>query len=191
MRDALSGGERDVMLVSRTGTILIGPPDLEGTAPTVPSLLALRQGAARTQIETWPNGESYLTAVVTPIAYRDLPSFGWSLVVRQRAEAAAAPAQAITRRLGFALGLAGLVALAGSVVLGSVIARPLRRLGLSAEAIAEGRFGDPVPDMRGVVEIRTIADGLMRVQSRLMESEPPGPPPPAARRRDEAEETAR
>jgi HAMP domain-containing protein len=168
LRDALQGTERDVLLVSRSGTILVGPPELEGQALALPSVLAARQGASQSAVETWPDGERYLTAVITPIAYRNLPSFGWSLVIRQKAEAAAAPARAITRRLAIGLGAVALVVLAGSFVLGAAVTRPLRRLSASATALAEDRLDGPVPEMRGYRETREIADALARIQSRLL-----------------------
>lgn len=167
LRDALQGTGRDVLLVSRSGTILVGPPDLEGQTLALPSVLAARQGASQSAVETWPDGQRYLTAVITPIAYRNLPSFGWSLVVRQPAEAAAAPARAITRRLAIGLGAVGLVVLAGSFLVGSAVTRPLRRLRDSATALADDRLDGPVPDLRGYRETRDIADALARIQARL------------------------
>jgi HAMP domain-containing protein len=167
LRDALQGTERDVLLVSRSGAILVGPPELEGQTLALPSVLAARQGASQSAVEIWPDGERYLTAVVSPIAYRNLPSFGWSLVVRQKAEAAAAPARAITRRLAIGLAAVALVVLAGSFLLGAAVTRPLRRLRDSATALADDRLDGPVPDLRAYRETRDIADALARIQSRL------------------------
>jgi HAMP domain-containing protein len=167
LRDALQGTGRDVLLVSRSGTILVGPTELEGQNLPLPSVLAARQGASQSAVETWPDGQRYLTAVITPIAYRNLPSFGWSLVVRQQAEAAAAPARAITRRLAIGLGAVALVVLAGSLLVGAIVTRPLRRLRDSATALADDRLDGPVPDFRGYRETRDIADALARIQSRL------------------------
>lgn len=167
LRDALQGTDRDVLLVSRSGTILVGPRELEGKALSLPSVLAARQGASQSAIETWPDGERYLTAVITPIAHRNLPSFGWSLVVRQKAEAAAAPARAITRRLAIGLAAVALVVLAGSFLIGAAVTRPLRRLRDSATALADDRLDEPVPDLRGYRETREIADALARIQARL------------------------
>jgi HAMP domain-containing protein len=167
IRDALQGTDRDAILVSRSGQVLVGPADLEGRVLNLPSILAARQGATRVAVETWPDGISYLTAVITPIAFRDLPSFGWSLVIRQQAEAAGEPARVITRQLAVALGLSAVVVLLGSLVLGAVVARPLRRLEDSARALADGSLAGPVPDLRTYREIRGLADALARLQAQL------------------------
>ncbi|MBU8537497.1 HAMP domain-containing protein [Falsiroseomonas tokyonensis] len=167
VREALQDTGRDVLLVSREGTVLIGPPDLEGRNLSLPSILAARQGATRSGVETWPDGEAYVTAVIAPIAYRNLPSFGWSLVLRQRADAAAAPARAITQRLGLSFIAVAAVALCGSLVLGAAVARPLRRLRNAATALADGSLDGPVPDLRGYSEVRAIADSLARLQAQL------------------------
>jgi HAMP domain-containing protein len=182
IRSALPDSGRDVLLVSRTGTVLVGPPDVEGQTLSIPSILAARQGAERSAVETWPDGESYLTAVITPIAYRNLPSFGWSLVVRQKAEVAAAPARAITRRFGIALGAVAAVVLAGSLLLGAAVARPLRRLADSATALADGKLDGPVPEMRRFRELRGVADALARLQGRLVEADAAGRAPGAGLR---------
>jgi HAMP domain-containing protein len=179
VRETLRDTGRDVLLISRSGTVLIGPPELEGQTLALPSVLAARQGASRTGIETWPDGQDYLTTVVGPIAYRNLPSFGWSLVLRQKAEDAAAPARAVARRLATGLGATALLVLLGSLLLGGLLARPLRRLGDSAAALADGRLTGPVPDLRTYAEVRHLADALARLQARL--SAPPDERVPAAR----------
>ncbi len=171
VRDALSGSDRDALLTDRAGRVLVGPPELEGQVLALPSVLAGRQGISRTGVETWPDGESYLTAVITPISHRNLPSFGWSVIVRQKAETAAAPGRAITRRLAVSLGIVGLVVFLGSLLLGAAVARPLRRLRDSASALADGRLNGPVPDMRGYREVRAIADSLARLQARIAGTE--------------------
>ena len=187
IQEALSGSGRDAVLVSRDGTVLVGPPEVEGRAPALPSLLAARQGVARTLFETWPDGESYLSTVITPIPVRDVPGFGWSVVVRQKAEAAAAPARAITRRLAISLSLVAGVVFLGSLVVGAAVVRPLRRLRDSATALAEGTLDGPVPDLRSYREVRDVADALARLQARLAD---PASDRAAARRRPSLTEAA-
>ncbi len=181
MQEALQGSGRDAILVARDGTILVGPPQLEGRAPSVPSLLAARQGATRTVVETWPDGIDYLSVVIAPIGHRDMPSFGWSLVIRQPAAAASAPARAITRQLAVSMVAVAVVVLLGSLLLGTMLARPLRRLRDSAVALADGRLHGPVPDLRGYREIRDVADALARVQSRLAAAAAEAAPGPVER----------
>jgi HAMP domain-containing protein len=189
LRDVLGDTGRDVLLVNRAGTILAGPPDVEGRNLELPSILAARQGAARNSVETWPDGETYLAAVITPVKHRNLPNFGWSIIVREKADAAAAPARAIVRQIAVGLGASALIVLAGSFLLGGLLERPLRRLGKSAAALAEDRLTGPVPDLRTYAEVGLVADSLARLQARLaaLREAPPVLPPQGARRPTELE----
>ena len=167
VRDSLRDTGRDVVLVSRSGEILVGPRELEGKALSLPSILAARQSAPQNNVETWPDGQRYLTTVISPITYGNLPSFGWSLIIRQPADAAAAPARAITRRLAIALVIAALIALLASLVVGGMVTKPLKLLRDSARALADDKLDRPIPDLRAYQETREIADALTRIQARL------------------------
>lgn len=167
IRDSLRDTGRDVVLVSRSGEILVGPRELEGKALSLPSVLAARQSAPQNSVETWPDGQRYLTTVISPITYSNLPSFGWSLIIRQPADAAAAPARAITRRLAISLVMAALIALLASLVVGGMVTKPLKLLRDSARALADNKLDRPIPDLRAYQETREIADALTRIQARL------------------------
>ena len=167
VRDSLRDTGRDVVLVSRSGEVLVGPRELEGKALSLPSILAARQSAPQNNVETWPDGQRYLTTVISPITYGNLPSFGWSLIIRQPADAAAAPARAITRRLAIGLVIAALIALLASLVVGGMVTKPLKLLRDSARALADDKLDRPIPDLRAYQETREIADALTRIQARL------------------------
>ena len=170
IRDSLRDTGRDVVLVSRSGEILVGPRELEGKALSLPSVLAARQSAPQNSVETWPDGQRYLTTVISPITYSNLPSFGWSLIIRQPADAAAAPARAFTRPLAISLVMAALIALLASLVVGGMVTRPLKLLRDSARALADNKLDRPIPDLRAYQETREIADALTRIQARLTSS---------------------
>nr|WP_245215679.1 cache domain-containing protein [Pararoseomonas baculiformis] len=159
----------EVMLVSNDGQVLIGPEGIEGTSPNLPSLMAARQSVAAQRVETWPDGQSYLTAVLPEVSYRNLPSFGWSILARQREDAAFAAARTMTFGLLTAIGLTALAILAAGVLAALFLRAPLRRVVAGAAALAEGRFDQPAPDERRYSEVSALSGSLAGIHSRLTE----------------------
>lgn len=161
----------DLVLVSRNGFILTGTSDIEGKRLALPSVLAASQGAGLTGTETWPDGRQYFVTVVPIPSYLGVPSFGWSLVVRQRADPAFAPARTLTRTiLPLLLGLAVVLVIL-ALAFGRFLARPLIRLAHAASELAFGHFEHPVPAERRYREAAMLAAELSRLQSAL-NSEP-------------------
>ena len=155
----------DVILISREGEVLAGPPDVEGQSLTVPSIRAVRQGAGVTSTERWPDGKDYLVTVVPVTSYRDLPSFGWSVIVRQRADGAFGPARdVIWQAIPVMLGLGAILVML-SIILGRMLGQPLVRLTRAATEMVERRFQSPIPDERRYREVAILASTLARLQS--------------------------
>ena len=75
----------EALIVSREGDVLLGPSDLRGKRLNLLSLGAARQGGARQDIETWPDGRDYLTATTMTTGYRDYPGLGWAVIIREDA----------------------------------------------------------------------------------------------------------
>lgn len=167
VRGARRDGAIDVMLVSRERLVLIGGEAVQGTTLDLPSLRAAQQGTTRSFVETWPDGVAYLTAIVPTVAHRNLPSFGWSIVVRQPVEMALQPLRGAAQRAALALA-AGLL---GAVLIGLYVAArlaaPLRRIAAAVDGLAEGSPGQTIPEARAYREVRRIAAALVRLQNRL------------------------
>lgn len=155
----------DLLLVSREGDVLVGPQTVEGKRMTLHSMQAAAQGVGVSEAEVWPDGERYLVSVVPGVTYRDLPSFGWSIVARQSSTLALAPAHEATQRiLPVLLGVSvGLLVLA--FMFGRMLGTPIARLALAAGEMARGRFSAPVPDERRYQEAAVLSAGLARLQS--------------------------
>jgi len=163
----------DLTLVTRDGTVLVGPPALEGKRLTTQSAFAARQGTATTDIETWPDGDDYLVSVVPATVYRDLPSFGWSLIARTRSELAFAPVHRMTASLAPAL-FGSLVALAiAAVLLGRMLGRPISRMADAAADIAAGRCSQPVTEERRFREVAELSASLSKLQSMVQAAQKP------------------
>ena len=160
-------GDADLMLVSRDGLVLVGPPDLQGKTLHFPRLRLAQQGGARSFLDVWPDGTQYFSAVTPSVRYRTLPSFGWSVVAREPASDAYAPLRtAVYQAVGmFVLGLGamGLFALA----IGHWVATPLLAIARRASA-PEAASSPPTEDQANrYYEARQLADAVNRLQDRV------------------------
>jgi HAMP domain-containing protein len=166
----------DVLLLSRQGYVLAGPKDVEGTKLITNSVMAAGQGAGVTQSETWPDGQRYLVTVLPIGSSPDLPSFGWSLLVRQHGDAGLAGARAVITQVLPILIVLGALLLLSAFLLGRALGRPLTRLTSAASAMALMQITAPVPDERRYREVAELASALSRLQSMVGQTKDSPPP---------------
>lgn len=152
----------EILILSRDGSVLLGPPALQGS-PLPRDVLTGgrpldRQGGSR--VGPWPDSTAaYLSARAATAGHRDYPGLGWQVVVRQTADRALAPAAALRRRILLAGSAVALAAALLAWLLAGLIARPLRELALAAGALGGDRPLPPLP--RSLVrEGALIADAL-------------------------------
>jgi hypothetical protein len=172
---ALASRNIDLVLLSRESIVLFGPPDLVGKQLTIGSAQAASRGASVALIERWPDGKDYFTVTIPTVSYADLPSFGWSLLIRQDAVAAMAPTRQLVRSFWFNVG-GGLFSI---LVLLNFAAKwvvtPMRRLAHAAETMVEDPYSGIVARETRYDEAMRLRDALVRLQSKLM-AKLPGPP---------------
>jgi PAS domain S-box-containing protein len=163
-------GEPEILILSRTGGVLLGPAGLLGQR--LPEM-ALRRGRV-----DFPDAADFLAATRPTQGYQDYPGLGWQVVARRPALQALAPAAALRRDLLlYGLGSAGLAALLGWAA-AAWLARPLQRLAAAAAHRQREGGRDPLPPGSGYAEAVTLAaafDGLLgdcrRTEEALTESE--------------------
>ncbi|TXN39205.1 histidine kinase [Methylobacterium sp. WL7] len=155
-------GGAEILILARDGTVLLGPPSLQGNRLPETVLSGGRsldpQGTSR--VGPWPDAAAgYLSASARTHGERDYPGLGWQVVVRQSADRALASVAALRWNI---LAAGSAVALAAAVLawlLAGLIARPLRDLAAAAGAL--GRDGPLPPLPRAIVrEGAMIADAL-------------------------------
>jgi HAMP domain-containing protein len=157
----------ELLLVSRDGRVLFGPPDLQDKQVQTTALSAAQQGTTATRIERWPDGRDYITATVGTIGYADLPSFGWSLVVRQDLAAATKVVGDLTWSFWKTLGTGLVLAFLVLCLFAGWVSRPMRRLADFAERLGDGEpAGFPHQETR-YDEAARLSAGLTRIQARL------------------------
>lgn len=166
LKEMASALSLDAFLVLSDGAIAISSVDVPFDRLDTASVRAAQVGETRAFVETWPDGGRYMTVVLSQIRHHDMPSFGWSLVVRIDEDAFAVDARELYREYGILLVvvLAGAVALAGMFAL--LVTRPINRLAASAAAIVDG--ADVYPSQsRSTAEAATLSDALARIQTEL------------------------
>jgi len=157
-------GESDLMLISREGVVLVGPPDLQGKSLHMPRLRLAQEGGPRTFIGPWPDGDEYFSAVTPSVRYRTLPNFGWSVVARQPTSTVYGLLHAATyRAIGLfvvSLGVVGLLAMA----VGHWAATPLLLIAKQAGATERPAAGTPQDKANRYTEARLLADAVYLLQ---------------------------
>lgn len=144
-------------------TVLLGPKALVGQ----PLSISLKDGWA---IETWPDGNQYLTGVTKGEGYEDYPGLGWSVVVRQPVEIAFAPVASLERRILWMGLTAALVTALIGWLLASFITRPLQKITETAALMKQGK-AKTFPHQSGIHEIESLAFALESLVTSLTESE--------------------
>ncbi|HEV7436230.1 MAG TPA: cache domain-containing protein [Pseudorhizobium sp.] len=154
----------DVFIVGPEGRIVAATDGKFYENLDLASVSAARVGAVGTHVETWPDGQSYFTATLPELSYRDLPKFGWSIIARIDADNVIQPARAmsmdlIIRLIAFALLLLLLTAL---FIVWYI--RPFGLLAANAKELAEG--GDVYPfESNRTRELSLIGAALARLQA--------------------------
>jgi len=153
-------GKVEALIVGSDGTVLLGPAALEGKALDLPSLRAAQRQDAGYLVERWPDGTSYLVGFSRSRGFDAYAGLGWTVLVRQAALEAYAPAEALRRRaLLSGLALAGLFSIVG-LILARYITRPLGRLVREAERIRGGENLELASGAGSYVEVETLSATL-------------------------------
>ena len=153
----------DAVLVNRDGVVVIGPDALMGQAFPLASFGAARAGAEAAVFEDWPDGRKSLSIVVPSVAYRDLPSFGWSLIARINADELKGAQKAFESRILLATGIAAAVVLLLSLGFISFYILPIGRIARTAEAIADGEDVYPY-ESRRTSELARLTGAIAKFQ---------------------------
>jgi methyl-accepting chemotaxis protein len=145
----------ELMLIAADGTVLVGPPALEG--------VRLSARAAGPE-QRWPDGRDYLAAAGTTGADGEAR---WSTLARVRADAAFAFADRLQAAVLWAALILTLVGVAVGWVFATRHARPLERLTLAAQQIAGGNDRVELPPLDDNREVKRLAQALRAMVARL------------------------
>ncbi|MFM2066105.1 MAG: hypothetical protein RLZZ584_1014 [Pseudomonadota bacterium] len=153
MQEALrTHRQLDLILLSRDGVVLYGPPRWQGE----------RLDAGDDVAE----GGAWVAVRRTQLRLADSLGFGWTAIVRQRTDQALASAHMTRRNVFIIVFVAGLLSAAGAMLVTRVLTRRLTRLAHDAEAVRRGeRRNLALPEGRD--EIGRIGATLSEVVDHL------------------------
>lgn len=178
-RRMLAELERDqleLVLLNRAGKVLLGTSDMPSRQVDLSNLAALahvRDPHRRAIIETWPDGQRYLTVAVADRGFQSFPGFGWTVVVRTSEERALAAANRLQELIAWG-GL--LSALLFATLLWLIVGqklRPLERLSQEAQRLdpGSGITALTLQEPQGNNEVAQFTRSLIRLVNALGESQ--------------------
>lgn len=160
----------DAFIVSSDNTILLGPDGMTGQKLNLTGINNARNGENDWNVETWSDGEKYLTGYNSEYGYKNYKGLGWTILVRQPLNIAYAPVQnLINFIILIGIILAGIFALIGWIIAG-LISKPLKKIVLTANEL---RLGEEVeiPEYHGIKDIEILSASLRSLISSLSNTE--------------------
>lgn len=160
----------EILLLSAGGTVLLGPEALMGKSldslEHIPSPTNLSPQWA---IETWPNGEQFVTGYARSSGFEDFPGLGWIAITRNPITSAFAPVEQLQAAImGIGTLLALLFAMIGWVIASRMVT-PLTRLASAADQIQDGEQADCIPLENGSPEMKRLSTSMRNMVSRLLD----------------------
>lgn len=156
----------EFFVVSKEGTVLLGPREMIGQPLPLPKLTNLEPGASQWAIQRWPDGSEYLTGLTRSRGYQDYPGLGWTVVARQSVEQAYAPAHRLLLSiLIWGSGLALVFAFFGWLISG-YFTRPLQEIADAADRLSAGEISE-IPELQGSREITQLSQSIRHLVESL------------------------
>lgn len=166
LREMAASLDVDLFLVNVNGDVVIATADGANHSPDLPSFRTARTGASGINVETWPDGKSYFTAVLPELGYQDLPRFGWSMIARIDASALVAPSRQFSAGLLWNFGVFGLLLILMTSAFIVLFIRPFGQLAENAVRIAAGDDVYPLESKR-TIELKKISSAIANLQGKV------------------------
>ncbi len=150
----------EMLVLRQNGDVLLAPSQLNKfSGKNLGSFQAASNGKNNYLVETWQDGQKYLTGFAPSVGYLNYPGLNWIILVRQKTSTAFAGAQSLQRQVtiwGIALGL---ISATLSWLIANRIIQPILTISAAAERI---RFGSNtnIPLVRGRDEIAILSASL-------------------------------
>lgn len=169
--DTPAVARKEIFVVDKTGTVLLGPEQWQGETLALESLRLAQTQPEGSVVERWPDGRLYLVGFIRSQGYRDYPGLGWTILVHEPTATAFAPARSLSWQIlgiGMALG-------SGFAVVGWIwakrITEPLVHIAHTADQIRQGNREVMLPNLEGKSEIAKLSQTLTQLIADLLERE--------------------
>ena len=175
VRDGIFGagrrGEVEALVLSGDGTVLLGPPDVEGRKLALESFRRVAANQRGYLSETWPDGNEYLVGYAPSRGYLSSPGLGWKVLVRQDLDNAYLPLRQLQWRVVFGgVALAILVSVLGWLA-ARAVTRPLKDLTSRAYRLEVGAEDEAmrVQPSNAYREVQVLGAAFNAMLARLKE----------------------
>ncbi|HYI72351.1 MAG TPA: diguanylate cyclase [Skermanella sp.] len=160
----------EAVIVGADGTVLLGPAASFGGKLDLDSIRIARGGHRNWAVERWPDGARYLTGVAFGSGHGDYKGLGWTVLARQPAEVAYAPADDLRRDILLRGGVFAVVFSVLAWFAAGWITRPLSAIASAAKRLRDGEPGVEIPAVGGVAEVEDLSQSLRTLISALTSS---------------------
>ena len=160
----------DPLILSSTGAVLLGPPDVEGSVLQLHSVDEALQGKQGFVRETWPDGRDYLVGFSSDHGFADYPGLGWRVLVRQDLDEAFAPVDQMHSRMLLGGGVAALFFSLLGWGLARWITRPLLGLADVARGLEAG-YSVRAPASNAYEEVAILGGAFNSMVKKLHHNE--------------------
>lgn len=161
----------ELFIVSdRDNMVILGPKNMIGKILLLNSVKRAKTDYNSWELETWPDGRSYLTGYAFSKGYQNYKGLGWTVLVRQPKEVAFAPVKQLQNYILILGGVTSvLFAVIGWFTAGRVAA-PLRQIAVAADNLSSGEKVE-IPEYKGITEIEMLSSSLRDLISSLTQTE--------------------
>ncbi|WP_146907020.1 cache domain-containing protein [Arenimonas daejeonensis] len=111
----------EILVVNRHGEVVLGPKEWRDRRLEVPSVNGGRRGTHGAVLETWPDGNEYLTGFAPTVGRNTFESLGWAVLVRKDAAQAFAPIAELRRQIWLAAAALTLMFLLAATLMARLI----------------------------------------------------------------------
>ncbi len=155
---------------SKDNVVILGNKDSIGKQLGLPSLKFTGQKESNWFVETWEDGDTYLTGYALEKGYMNYEGLGWKIVVRQPlSHAYIAVRQLQLFILMTGMGGAFLFSLLSWFIAGKITS-PIQKISSAAEALRTGK-STPIPQFAGIKEIEMLSVSLRELVNSQLISE--------------------
>jgi diguanylate cyclase (GGDEF)-like protein len=161
----------EILVLSKDGNVLLGPPELRGQTLKLQSLEQAQQGVKGYMVEQWPDGQSYVTGFSASSGYRAYPGLGWITISRQASNVAFTPVKTLQQQILLLGSLTSLLFISVSWMMAGRIAGPLLTLARAAQRIRQGEMSGALPQVTNYREANVLSTSLNALVSNLIRHE--------------------
>ncbi|MAN76510.1 MAG: hypothetical protein CML24_04780 [Rhizobiales bacterium] len=158
----------DAFVVDRSGDIVMSTdPAVDAqSVQTLASFRAANLVNSGAYIEQWPDGADYYSFIMPEVGFVDVPSFGWSLVLRLDPAPFAEAQSRFARFMLMGGGLIGLAGILAIILVLTLLLRPLSGLIDATSRLSKGEDIGFVPGLMSYREVTRLSNALARFQTR-------------------------